>query len=53
MGRLHRNFFGILKFLERPKAREIKFKYMVSSEEGQLLAGAFHVIIDKIETDIL
>ena len=28
-------------------------KNMASSEEEQLLAGAFHVIMNKIEADIL
>ena len=47
--RLHRNLFGTLTFIERPKTS----RNMASSEENQILAGAFHAIRDKIEADIL
>ena len=47
--RLHRNLFGTLTFTERPKTS----RNMASSEENQILAGAFHAIMDKIEADKL
>ena len=50
---LHKNLLGILKFNKRPKTPGIILRNMTSSEGDQLLAGAFHAIVDKIEIDIL
>ena len=49
--RLHRISFGILKYTECPKHRG-SIKNMARSKGVQLLAGAFHVIMNKIEADI-
>ena len=53
MGRLHKNPFGNLKFTERPKTPGSMLKNVASSEGDQLLAEAFHAIMDEIEADIL
>ena len=52
-GLLHRNLFGILKFTEQPKTPGLILKNMASSEGDQLLAGAFHAIMGKIEAGML
>ena len=42
-----------MKFAEWLKHWESILRNMASSEGDQLLAGAFHAIMDKIEADIL
>ena len=49
MARLRRNIIGILSF----KHWGSILRNMASSEGDQLLAGASHVIMDKIDADIL
>ena len=46
-------YIEISKAQNSPKHRGSIFRNMASSEGNQLLAGAFHAIMDKIEAHIL